>query len=192
MKSLFLDSAPNISFSTPTNTPLHYTFSKSKSKGYPFLGAQQSTYGHFVNLNDAPEPVRKLLEVPESATEAPQPVPAYSELLKAEKVSHPPATSSAPSPALNDKEFKEKAKDYLNDDGGNTLPQNDYEPPKEGPKIVPATTASLVNELAAVAETKKKAAPSRKRHAAPPPTKKMKVAKPKKLTTSFRIVGKKK
>ena len=89
MKSLFLDSAPNVSFSTPTSVPLYYTFAKAKSKGYPFLGAQQATYGHFVNLSDHSEPVKKLLEVPESATEPPQPVHAYSELLKAKKIANP-------------------------------------------------------------------------------------------------------
>ena len=191
MKSLFLDSGPNVSFSTPGSAPLHYTFGNAKSKGYPFLGAQQSTYGHFVNLSDHSEAVKKLLEEPESATEPPQPVHAYSELLKAEKIANPTTAPPPSTPALNDNEFKEAAKHFLN--AKTTLPQNDYEPPKDGPKIEPPMTASLVNELAAVATPKKRVYVARKKkaHPAPSPPKK-KVIKFKKLVTSFRVIGKKK
>ena len=145
----------------------------------------------FLDLSDHSEPMKKLLEVPESATEPPQPVHAYSELLKAKKIANPKTAPPPSTPALNDNEFKEAAKHFLN--AKTTLPQNDYEPPKDGPKIEPPITASLVNELAAVATPKKRVYTSHKKKAHPiSPPKKKKVLKSKKLITSFRVIGKKK
>ena len=52
MKSLVLDSAHTIPLSAPNEVPVFYQPRSRSSKGYPFLGAQQPTYSHFVTLGE--------------------------------------------------------------------------------------------------------------------------------------------
>ena len=203
MKALVLDSAPTIPINAPDDAPLLYQARSRSSKGYPFLGAQQPVYSHFVTLGEGSPRVKKLMEIPETDVSPPQTVNTVSELLKAEKISNMKEESSTSSSNINDSQFKEAA--HRNLEAADALPENSYKPSTDAPKVTGKNTAAFVNEMAAVAATKqrkvvkkalkqttkKTASKGGKKVSCKRPSMPKKASKPQKMN-SFRIMGKKK
>ena len=128
VKTVILDSNPLVSYRFDNSIHAEEeTFGRRNLQ--PLLGKLRSKYSHFVPLQDSSEPIKKLLEIPETEVAQSEPVKGFEKILEAEKVAKY-QDSSDPNPSkVVDKDFVNMAKTYVN-----TAPadnQESYEPPKQ-------------------------------------------------------------
>ena len=128
IKTVILDSNPLVSYRLDNTVSNRYEpYGKKIPK--PLLGKVRGRYSRFVPLQDSSQPVKDLLEAPETEVGDSKPVPAFKKILEAEKVAKFEPIKEADTSKVVDNEFVDMARKYVNTPQPNN--KDSYEDSKE-------------------------------------------------------------